>query len=114
MDKFKNLRTMPNVALSNVISFSSIKSKLTPQQQDYFLKTSIDNVVYEGNIPKYFFELDSSFHDDKYVQLKDKDKDFFCEISGIKLIRIRPEHPNQTSVDDFKRIVTTCMNQHLN
>jgi len=110
---FKEMRTVPNAPLSNIISFESIKPHLNTKQQDYFLRTSIDNVIYKDNIPIFFFEIDSSFHDDDYVKVKDKDKDFFCEISGIKLIRIRPEHPNQTSVDDFIRIVKTCMNKHI-
>ena len=113
MARFKNMRTIPNAPLSNIIDINSIKSRLNKKQQLYFFQTSIDNVVYEGNIPKYFFEIDSSFHDNDHVKAKDKDKDFFCEVSDIKLTRIRPEDPNKTSIGDFTRIVQTLMNKHI-
>ena len=101
-NKHKNLEPNPNVALSNIIDFDSIKSKLNKKEQDYFLKASIDCVAYDGDIPKYCFELDSSFHDSDRAKFNDKMKNVFCEISNVELIRIRPVKGEQTSVKFFE------------
>lgn len=109
-----NLDTYPNKVLHEIFPYDFMKSKLSPSKFEFFKQSTMDFVVYENDMPKYFFEIDSSFHDSDDSKRRDNWKDEICKLGGINLIRIRPEHPNQTSVDDFKRIVTTCMNQHLN
>ncbi|MDA9031208.1 hypothetical protein N9I31_05160 [Candidatus Pseudothioglobus singularis] len=111
---FPNLYTYPNKVLHELFPYDLMKSNLSQEKFDFFLKSTMDFVVYQNEMPIYFFEIDSSFHDSIDLKRKDRWKDDICKLAEVKLIRIRPEHPNQTSVDDFKRIVTTCMNQHLN
>jgi hypothetical protein len=110
---FNELNPIPNVAIQQIIPYDLMKSQLSNEKFDFFLKSSIDCVVYEEDMPKHYFEIDSSFHDSEDSKRRDKWKDEICKIAGIKLIRIKPEHPNQTSVNDFIRIVQTLMNKHI-
>jgi len=111
---FPKLKPIPNVALQQIIPYDLMKSQLSAEKFEFFLKSSIDCVVYEEDMPKHYFELDSSFHDSDDSKRRDKWKDEICKIAGIKLIRIKPEHPDQKSVNDFIRIVQTLMNKHIN
>lgn len=90
---FPNYHTYPNVAISCIIDYNKIESSLTSEQKDYFLKSIIDCVVFdsfENYQPKYFFEIDSDYHDEDSRKIKDSWKDHFFSIAGQKLYRIRP------------------------
>jgi len=90
---FPNYHTYPNVAISCIIDFKKIESYLQSEQKDYFLKSIVDCVVFdsfENYQPKYFFEIDSNYHDSDDRKLKDSWKDLFFSRAGQKLYRIRP------------------------
>ena len=109
---FPTFNPVANVAFSTFINFDIIKSKLTNKEQEYFKKAVLDCVVYDNldnYKPKYFFELDSKYHDKDYVKFLDKMKNFFFEISNIELIRIRPDHPSQTSKEFFMDSIAIIM-----
>lgn len=104
----------PNVALSCVLDFDAIKSKLTEQQESYFFKAIIDSVVFdtdEGYNPMFFFELDSSYHDSKRSQINDKMKDDIFKAANVKLIRIRAHDFKEITVNKFKNLVVEVMRE---
>ena len=92
-ENFPNYYTYPNVAVSCIIDFDKIKDKLSNTEKEYFFKAIVDSVVYEQNdsnfIPKFYFELDSIYHDEKKQIAKDNIKDKFFSLAGEELIRIR-------------------------
>ena len=111
---FPKLFPFPNMSLKQIFDNDLMKSKLSNDKFNFFKQSTMDFVVFEEDMPKHYFELDSSFHDSDDAKRRDKWKDEICKLGGINLIRIRPEHPNQTSVNDFIRIVQTLMNKHIN
>lgn len=106
-DYFPNYHTYPNVAVSSVIDFNKISTFLTSPQKDYFLKSIIDCVIFDPSEeykPKYFFEIDSDYHDEESIKQKDEWKDLFFSLSGKKLYRIRPID-NQIDKEMFLTII---------
>ncbi|MBU0558578.1 MAG: DUF2726 domain-containing protein [Bacteroidetes bacterium] len=96
-ENFPNYHTYPNVALSCIIEYDKIKDELNDKQRDYFLKSIVDCVVYDPDDsykPKYFFELDSTYHDNEESRIKDSWKDLFFSKAGVKLYRIRAKNKN--------------------
>lgn len=68
----------PNVAVSSVIEFNSIKDHLTEEEKSYFFTSVIDTVVIDHSNdykPIYFFELDSHYHFESEQKKKDVMKD---------------------------------------
>lgn len=111
-EAFPTYHHYPNVALSCVIDFLLIKSSLTPQERDYFFRAIIDCVVFDSNKnyePKYFFELDSSYHDSDKAKKNDDMKDHIFKLANVKLIRIRAYNQEKTSVQSFKDLVVEVM-----
>lgn len=83
----------PNVALSNIFDFDKIQDNLGAESKSYFFKAIIDFVVYDpvdNHNPKYFFEVDSAYHDSDKAKRNDALKDDIFSIANIELIRIRP------------------------
>ncbi len=66
-DVFPMFTVYPNVALSSIIEFKLVKDNLSSAEKDYFFKSVIDCVVFEHHHelyqPKFFYELDSIYHD---------------------------------------------------
>jgi hypothetical protein len=110
---YPNYFTYPNVAISCIIDYEKIKNNLIQKERDYFFKAIVDNVVYvqtnENFIPKFYFELDSIYHDLEAQKEKDKIKDKFFSLSGQKLIRIRATENNQLSRMDFKQMISEIL-----
>lgn len=109
---FDTYQVYPNVALSSVINFESIKNKLNNSEREFFLKTSIDFVVFEpfrNYFPIYFFEVDSSWHDSETQIRKDNIKDKIFSISGQKLYRIRKIN-NSINEMEFEKLLTEIRN----
>jgi hypothetical protein len=82
----------PNVALSTVIEFDNVKQGLSSAEKNYFFTGIIDCVVFtddQSYMPKYFFELDSSYHDNPAQMKKDGYKNNILSAAGQKLYRIR-------------------------
>lgn len=108
-ENYPNYYTYPNVAVSCIIDFDKIKNKLSSTERDYFFKAIVDSVVYEqandNFIPKFYFELDSIYHDEKKQIAKDKIKDKFFSLAGQKLFRIRDKMNNNLMRSDFKKMI---------
>lgn len=83
----------PNVALSNIFEFDKIREHLDQESKSYFLNAIVDFVVYDptdNHTPKYFFEVDSVYHDSEKAKRNDALKNNIFSIANIELIRIRP------------------------
>jgi hypothetical protein len=109
-EKFPSYLHYPNVALSCSIEFSKISKKLSQEEKEYFFKGIVDCVVYDVQndnfIPKYFFELDSIYHDDKKQKNKDEMKNKIMSLAGIKLYRIRPYENCKVGKDDYIKLIS--------
>lgn len=101
---YPNYFIYPNVALSNIFNFDDICNNISSKQQDYFFKAVIDFVVYDPSdlhIPKYFFEVDSNYHDNPKAKIKDKMKDGIFLSANIPLHRIRLDEFTNTPRHEF-------------
>lgn len=103
---YMNFFIYPNVALSCIIDFEKIEAELTEQEKAYFFKSIVDCVVFkeENNNykPCFFFELDSIYHDTEKMKQNDNKKNRIFELSGLKLIRIRPKREEKLNEENFK------------
>ncbi|MHC8370417.1 DUF2726 domain-containing protein [Pseudomonas sp. MDT1-85] len=109
---FPTYHPYPNVALSCVLDYQAIKRQLTEKAREYFFQAIIDSVVFDvgsGYEPKYFIELDSSFHDGARAQANDHLKDSIFRAANTKLIRIRPLNAKASSVEEFEKLVREVM-----
>lgn len=105
MQVFPRLDVYPNVALSCVVNFDGVKEDLSENERSFFFRAIIDSVVFdEDYMPRYFFELDSIYHDDRDRQLKDSMKDNILSVAGQKLYRIR-KIKKDASLDDFVHMI---------
>ncbi|HFU75730.1 MAG TPA: DUF2726 domain-containing protein [Arcobacter sp.] len=106
---YPNYLTYPNVAISCVINYQKIQHHLNNNEKNYFFKSIIDSVVFiqtENNFePKFYFELDSIYHDKEEQQLKDIMKDKFFSLAGQRLIRIRAKDNKNLIRNDFKKMI---------
>lgn len=113
-ENYPNYYTYPNVAVSRIINFDKIKDKLSKTEQDYFFKAIVDSVVYEqaddNFIPKFYFKLDSIYHDEKKQIAKDRIKDKFFSLAGQELVRIRAKTSNNLVRSDFKKMINELIN----
>jgi hypothetical protein len=101
-DVYPQFIVYPNVAVSSVIDFEIVKPRLSDAEKKYFFTAIVDCVVFDYQqlyLPKYFFELDSSYHDDSTQQMKDEYKDNILSAAGQKLYRLRRINNNQKRVD---------------
>jgi hypothetical protein len=106
-DVYPQFIVYPNVAVSSVLNFERIKEFLSQSERKYFFMAVVDCVVFDYNqlfLPKYFFELDSLFHDSPAQSQKDKYKNNIFSAAGQKLYRIRQTGNNQKKVDFTKLI----------
>ncbi len=104
---FPTFQIYPNVAISCLLNWILLKSSLIEEESKYFFSGIIDVVIFdqvEGFKPIYFFELDSSFHDDTESQRKDKIKDSIFAHAGVKITRIRKKDPN-VNVEEFIKLI---------
>ena len=111
---FPTYHPYPNVALSCVLDYTAIKDQLPDKAKSYFFRAIIDSVVFDvasGYEPRYFIELDSSFHDEAQAQVTDQLKDSIFRAANTKLIRIRPLNANASSVEEFEKLVREVMHQ---
>lgn len=81
---------LPNVSLSTIIN-SKIIELLDRQTSTFFYQTTLDLCIVDSKTlkPKFFIELDSSWHDRPKQIDKDKMKDNIFEKAGFKLHRLR-------------------------
>jgi len=103
----------PNVAVSSVIEFNSIKDYLTQEEKSYFFTSVIDTVVIDHSNdyqPIYFFELDSHYHFETEQKKKDVMKDKILRKAGCKLYRIF-KHEGNVSINDFEIAIKDVLNK---
>lgn len=109
IDYYPNFMTYPNVSLSCLIDFKKIEEKLNINEKEYFFKAVIDCVVFKQDnnnfIPKYFFELDSIYHDKPEQKEKDIIKDKILGLAGQKLFRIRAKCNQNISKEEFRNLI---------
>ena len=109
---FPTYHPYPNVAVSCILDFEKIKNSLTQGQKEYFFKAIVDSVVFDsskGYMPRYFIELDSSFHDSPKARENDAMKQAIFVAANVKLIRVRPENSGEASADRFHQLVLDIM-----
>ncbi|MGL0953337.1 DUF2726 domain-containing protein [Vibrio vulnificus] len=102
---FPNFFIYPNVAVSNLFDFEEIKGQLATGERDYFFKAIIDFVIYDpvDYTPKFFFEVDSVYHDTAEATIRDNKKNKFFDVAGITLHRVRLRSDTLTQKHDFIR-----------
>ncbi|HEY0459786.1 MAG TPA: DUF2726 domain-containing protein [Pyrinomonadaceae bacterium] len=101
-DVYPQFIVYPNVAVSSIIDFEIVEPHLSSAEKKYFFTAIIDCVVFDYQqlyLPKYFFELDSAYHDDSIQQMKDEYKNNILSAAGQKLYRLRRINNNQKRVD---------------
>lgn len=106
-ETFVMFTVYPNVALSSIIEFNSIKDALTSPEKDFYFKGIVDCVVFDHQElyqPKFFYELDSIYHDNPEQKQKDNYKDNIFSAAGQKLYRIRRIGESQNKGDFIKLI----------
>ena len=111
-EAFPTYHPYPNVAISCVIDFEKIKKTLHNEEKDYFFKAIVDSVVFDtrnGYEPKFFFELDSHYHDNERAKKNDRMKDSIFQAANVKLIRIRAHNLGETTIQKFKQLVLEVM-----
>ena len=105
---FRMFTVYPNVALSSIIEFNSIKDALSSAERDFFFKGVVDCVVFDHHNqlyePRFFYELDSIYHDNSEQKQKDTYKDNIFSEAGQKLYRIRRIGESQNKGDFIKLI----------
>lgn len=107
-DAFPMYLVYPNVALSSIVDFGLVKDRLSPAERSYFFQATVDCVVFDYHLelyqPKYFYELDSLYHDNPDRKLKDTYKDNILAMAGQRLYRIRRVDSNQGR-GDFTKLI---------
>ena len=112
-DVFPMYMVYPNVALSTLINFAEIESLLSSDEKKYFFTAVVDCVVFDQHkdyIPIYFFELDSSTHDNELQRKRDKMKDNILANAGKRLYRIRKLSHSQGQ-KEFMKLVSEVVLQ---
>lgn len=106
-ETFVMFTVYPNVALSSIIEFNLIRDVLSSAEKDFYFKGIVDCVVFDHQElyqPKFFYELDSIYHDNPEQKQKDKYKDNIFSAAGQKLYRIRRIGESQNKGDFIKLI----------
>lgn len=91
-DAFPTHLVYPNVALSAVLDFEVLESRLSREERRFFFRGLIDCVVFDHRsrlTPRFFFELDSPLHEDAERRKRDQLKDRILAAGGQHLYRIR-------------------------
>jgi hypothetical protein len=110
-DVFPMYMVYPNVALSTLINFDEIQANLSSDEKNYFFTAVVDSVVFDQHkeyIPIYFFELDSSTHDNEGQRKRDKMKDNILATAGQRLYRIRKLSHSQGQ-KEFVKLVSEVL-----
>jgi len=103
-DVFPSYFIYPNVVLSNIFDKEQIFPHLNSEQRNFYFNGVVDFVVYDptdSHMPKYFFEVDSFYHDRQEAMIRDAKKNAIFNAANITLYRIRPESDSLTTKHDF-------------
>jgi Protein of unknown function (DUF2726) len=111
---FPSHHAYPNVAISCLLDWNTLRGELTAAEKDLFFKGIVDFVVFDQAqdfFPLYFFELDSPWHDTEKAQRNDPLKDSIFAKAGIPLFRIR-KADQQVSENEFTMLIREMI-QHM-
>ncbi|MEM6645471.1 MAG: hypothetical protein AAF730_04385 [Bacteroidota bacterium] len=89
----------PNVALHACLDADALRPHLDAADRAYLFRALVDCVVFDqhdGYRPRYFFELDSPWHDLPERRAQDQRKDRILAEAGQRLYRIRMHQRNPT------------------
>ncbi|GAB5520998.1 MAG: DUF2726 domain-containing protein [Rhodothermales bacterium] len=89
----------PNVALHACLDADALRPHLDAAERAYLFRALVDCVVFDqhdGYRPRYFFELDSPWHDLPERKAQDRRKDHILAEAGQRLYRIRMHERNPT------------------
>ncbi|MGG7664031.1 DUF2726 domain-containing protein [Dyadobacter sp. BHUBP1] len=103
---FHTYLVLPNVAISAVVDFESVKHHLDQKERAYFFTALIDCVVVDAQNefrPIKMLEIDSLYHDDEEQLRKDRMKDKIIAKAGHKLLRIRATGSH--SEEDLQKLI---------
>lgn len=102
---------MPNIAVAVAIPFQPIKAQLSDEARDYYWKAQFDCVLLDREqfMPRHFFELDSSFHNEQGAKARDALKEEICLAAGVKLVRIRGFEAAVTTQTSFEGVIRDLM-----
>ena len=104
---FASYFAYPNVALSCLLDFETLRPNLSSAERRFFFRGAVDCVVFDqqaGYRPRYFFELDSPHHDADGRRENDGMKDRILSAAGTKLLRIRVRN-GKAGRDAFVRLL---------
>jgi Protein of unknown function (DUF2726) len=107
IEAFPNHHVYPNVAISCLLDFHSLKGHLSKAEKDFYFKGIVDFVIFnqaQGYLPIFFFELDSAWHDTPSVQRNDELKDGIFSKAGLPLLRIR-KLSDDVAVEEFIELI---------
>jgi hypothetical protein len=107
-DVFPSYFIYPNVVLSNIFDFDMIREHLAQPERDFYFKGIVDFVVFDpadNHNPKYFFEVDSHYHDNVDARRRDKLKNNIFDAANIPLHRVRADTDSLTTAHDFKVVI---------
>lgn len=98
---------MPNMAVAVAIPFQPIKAQLSDEARNYYWKAQFDCVLLDREqfMPRHFFELDSSFHNEQGAKARDAFKEEICWAAGVKLVRIRGFEAAATTQTNFEGVI---------
>lgn len=101
---------LPNLALSTIINSKITELLESKREVNFFFKSSLDLCIVNSKSfrPKFYIELDSSWHDKPDQIGKDQIKDKIFKKAGLKLYRLRKlENKNMNEI--FQLFIQTEM-----
>lgn len=114
-EAFPTYTPYPNVALSSLVDFEAIRDELSGSERSYFFRGIVDCVLFDqhqGYQPVYFFELDSTHHDDPTRQQNDAYKDRILSLAGHRLYRVRQRAGSMRRQDFVQLLRETLDERH--
>lgn len=109
----KNEIILPNIALSTIIN-SKIMELLEQRSKSFFLNSTLDLCIVDSQTfkPKFFIELDSSWHDKPKQIENDRMKNEIFEKAGMVLHRLRKKE-NKSMDEIFELYIkkNMCINK---
>lgn len=105
----KNEIILPNIALSTIVN-SKIMELLGQRTKTFFLNSTLDLCIVDSQTfkPKFFIELDSSWHDNPKQIENDRMKDEIFKKAGMKLNRLRKKE-NKSMDEIFELFIKNNM-----
>jgi len=114
--RFPAFMALPNYPLDQVADVSNMRHLLGEKVWTYGRQCRLDAVLVvpgDGR-PVAAFELDSAYHDDPKVQVRDEMKNAIFRLLGMPFFRLRVESPGSMRSDEWYALLTEEVVPHLN